>query len=199
MANFAYIIEESNTSQCLLVDPAFEVKKILAEVAMRNLEVKGIINTHCHSDHTAGNKEATDATRAPIMIHKDDAKALAGIGNRALTRAMGGKRSPKPSRLLKEGSTINLGSSSIQVLHTPGHTRGGICLYTPGHVITGDTLFVGAVGRTDLPGGNLKTLKRSVREKIFTLPDETIIWPGHHYGPQPTSTVGQERRHNPFF
>jgi len=198
MATFAYIIEDPETKRCVLVDPAFEVKRILREVEILGLTVVGLINTHCHSDHTAGNQEVVEATGAPVMIHREDAKALSGMGNRALTKMMGGKRSPKPSRLLKDGSTIEVGKVSIKVLHTPGHTRGGICLYIPGHVITGDTLFVGAVGRTDLPGGSLKVLKRSVREKIFTLPKETVVWPGHDYGKKPASTVGYEKQHNPY-
>jgi len=193
MAICAYIVEDEATHRCVLVDPAFEVKRILREVEILGLTVVGLINTHCHSDHTAGNRAVAEATGAPLMIHRDDAKALSGIGNRALTRAMGGKGSPKPSRLLKDGSVIEVGKGSLKVLHTPGHTRGGICLYTPGHVITGDTLFVGGVGRTDLPGGSLKVLKRSLREKIFTLPEKTVVWPGHDYGTRPTSTVGRER------
>lgn len=198
MANFAYVIEDPETGDCVLVDPAFEVPRILQEVKILGLTVVGVINTHCHSDHTAGNQAVVEATGAPVMIHKEDAKALSGMGNRTLTRMMGGKRSPAPARLLKDGSIIEVGKGSLKVLHTPGHTRGGICLHTPGHVITGDTLFVGAVGRTDLPGGSLKVLKRSVREKIFTLPDATVVWPGHDYGPRPTTTVGHEKRTNPF-
>ncbi|WP_300674898.1 MBL fold metallo-hydrolase [Desulfoluna sp.] len=193
MANFTYIVEDETTHQCVLVDPAFEVKRILREVEILGLSVVGLINTHCHSDHTAGNRAVVEATGAPLMIHRDDAKALAGIGNRTLTRAMGGKGSPKPSRLLKDGSVIEVGKSILKVLHTPGHTHGGICLYAPGHVITGDTLFVGGVGRTDLPGGSLKVLKRSLREKIFTLPENTVVWPGHDYGKKTTSTVGREK------
>ena len=198
MANFTYIVEDPGTKCCVLVDPAFEVKRILIEVKILGLNVVGLINTHCHSDHTAGNQAVVDATGAPIMIHKEDAKSLSGIGNRTVTRAMGGKRSPKPSRLLKDGSIIKVGNGELRVLHTPGHTRGGICLYTPGHLITGDTLFVGAAGRTDLPGGNAKELKRSVREKIFTLPNETIIWPGHDYGKKQHSTVAYEKKNNPY-
>ena len=193
MATFAYIVEDKATHRCLLVDPAFEVKRILRDVHILGLEVVGLVNTHCHSDHTAGNRAVVAATGAPLMIHRDDAKALSGMGNRTLTRALGGKGSPKPSRLLKDGSVIEVGKGRLTVLHTPGHTRGGICLYTPGHVITGDTLFVGGVGRTDLPGGSLKILKRSLREKIFTLPGDTVVWPGHDYGAKPTSTVGREK------
>lgn len=193
MANFTYIVEDPETKLCLLVDPASEANRILREVKILGLTVTALINTHGHSDHTAGNQAVVDATGAPVMIHREDARALSGMGNRRGK----GHPSPKPSRLLKEGSTIEVGKGYLKVLHTPGHTPGGISLYTPGHVITGDTLFVGTVGRTDLPGGSFKALRRSVREKIFTLPQDTVVWPGHDYGKRPKSTVGYEKRHNP--
>ncbi len=193
MANFSYIVEDPETKQGVLIDPASEVNSLLREIKILGITLTGIINTHGHFDHTAGNQAMVDATGAPVMIHREDAGMLSGKGHRR------GKEhpSPKPSRLLKEGATIKVGKGTLRVLHTPGHTPGGIALYTPGHVITGDTLFVGAVGRTDIPGGSFKMLKRSVREKIFTLPDDTVVWPGHDYGKKPKSTVGYEKRHNP--
>jgi glyoxylase-like metal-dependent hydrolase (beta-lactamase superfamily II) len=111
---------------------------------------------------------------------------------------LGGKASPKPDVLLKDNDTVNIGEIRLNVIHTPGHTPGGICLYAPGHIFTGDTLFVGAVGRADLPGGSLKQLLSSIREKIYTLPVDTIVWPGHDYGPLPSSTVQLEIESNPF-
>jgi len=99
---------------------------------------------------------------------------------------------------LKDGNNVVLGPISLKVIHTPGHTPGSICLYYPGHVFTGDTLFVKAVGRTDLPGGSWETLIKSIKTRLFTLPEETIVWPGHDYGEKPNSTIGEEKRFNPF-
>ena len=118
--------------------------------------------------------------------------------NRLFSGLLGGKGSPKPDILLRDGDTIEIGKGSLKVVHTPGHTGGGICLYTEGNVFTGDTLFVGAVGRTDLSGGSMDILLRSIREKIYSLPDDTIIWPGHDYGQYPHSTIEREMKTNPF-
>jgi glyoxylase-like metal-dependent hydrolase (beta-lactamase superfamily II) len=181
-----------------LIDPAFETDRILEKVAENGLRVTHIINTHAHSDHSAGNGAIKAATDAKICIHGQDAGQLMKLLNRTFSRVLGGKGSPKPDVLLKDNDRIQIGDSSLEVLHTPGHTAGGICLYAEGHVFTGDTLFVGAVGRTDLPGGSPRTLLTSIREKIYTLPGDTIVWPGHDYGPFPSSTVEQEINTNPF-
>ena len=117
---------------------------------------------------------------------------------RVLSRFMGGKGSPKASRILEDNDIIAIGKTELKVLHTPGHTPGSICIYVKGHVFTGDTLFVQAVGRTDLPGGSSKQLLNSVHKKIYTLPEDTTIWPGHDYGPSPSSTVAAEKQNNPF-
>lgn len=198
MAIFTYIVSDPEEKVCALVDPAFETDKILKKVKDMGLSVVYIINTHAHPDHTSGNKAIMDATKAKLMIHKDEAKRLNGLVSKTMSKMMGGKTSPKADILLKDKSEISIGSKKIEVIHTPGHTPGGICLYTPGHVITGDTLFVGGVGRTDLPGGSTKTLTESIRRRLFTLPDETIVWPGHHYGPKPYSTIKWEKANNPF-
>ena len=115
-----------------------------------------------------------------------------------MARMFGGRGSPKADVRLKDGDTIAIGSTELKVVHTPGHTPGGICLVHEGHLFTGDTLFVGAIGRTDLPGGSLEQLIGSIRERIYTMPADTIIWPGHDYGPRPRSTVDHERRTNPY-
>jgi len=106
--------------------------------------------------------------------------------------------SPSADVLLEDGDTISFGNSELTVLHTPGHSPGGICLYVENNLFTGDTLFVGAVGRTDLPGGSMETLLRSIKDRILSLPDETIIWPGHDYGRSPKSTIALEKSHNPY-
>ena len=198
MANFCYMVGDETTKTCALIDPAFETERILKEVESEGFNVTHIINTHGHSDHTAGNKEIKAATGAKLLIHELDANKLGKVLHNTFSRVLGGKGSPKPDVLLKDNDIIHLGESRLTVLHTPGHTPGGICIHTDNHVFTGDTLFVGAIGRTDLPGGSLKQLLDSIRNKIYTLPGETIVWPGHHYGSHPFSTVAQEINTNPF-
>ena len=198
MATFCYLVGDRASRSCALIDPAFETDRILEKVAENDFRVTHIINTHAHSDHTAGNGVIKAATDAKILIHEQDAGQLAKLLNRTFSRVLGGKGSPRPDVLLKDNDSIQIGESSLKVLHTPGHTPGGICLYTQGNVFTGDTLFVGAVGRTDLPGGSVKTLLASIREKIYTLAGDTIVWPGHDYGPFPSSTVEHEKKTNPF-
>ncbi|UCG08275.1 MAG: MBL fold metallo-hydrolase [Desulfobacterales bacterium] len=198
MATFCYLIGDRNSRTCALIDPAFETDRILEKARESEYRVTHLINTHAHSDHTAGNGAIKAATGAQILIHELDAKRLEKFLNKTFSRMLGGKGSPKPDILLKDNDIINVGEIHLSVLHTPGHTPGGICLHAAGHIFTGDTLFVGAVGRTDLPGGSLKQLLTSIREKIYTLSADTIVWPGHDYGPLTSSTVQQEIDTNPF-
>ncbi|MGD8764949.1 MAG: MBL fold metallo-hydrolase [Desulfobacteraceae bacterium] len=198
MATFCYLIGDSNSNTCALIDPAFETDRILEKAKESGYRVTHLINTHAHSDHTAGNGAIKAATGAKICIHELDAQRLEKFFNKTFSRMLGGKGSPRPDVLLKDNDVIIIGEIHLNVLHTPGHTPGGICLYAQGHIFTGDTLFVGAVGRTDLPGGSFKQLLTSIREKIYTLPADTIVWPGHDYGPLPSSTVQQEIDTNPF-
>ena len=198
MDTFCYLIGDQQTMTCALIDPAFDTQRILKIVADAGFSVTHVINTHCHSDHTAGNKAIIAATGAKLLIHAADAERLTTIVNSAFSRVLGGTSSPKPDVLLQDNDDIVIGSSGLKTIHTPGHTPGGICLYATGHVFTGDTLFVEAVGRTDLPGGSSRQLLRSIQEKIYTLPGDTIVWPGHDYGPSPNSTVADEMRNNLF-
>jgi glyoxylase-like metal-dependent hydrolase (beta-lactamase superfamily II) len=184
---------------CALIDPAFETDRILAEADGLGYQVTHIINTHGHSDHTAGNEAIKAATGARLLIHKLDASRLGKMAHRTFSRILGGKGSPVPDVLLNDNDLIKIGNGiHLRVIHTPGHTPGSMCLYTDGHIFTGDTLFVGAVGRTDLPGGSSKQSLTSIKEKIYTLPGSTIVWPGHDYGPYPSSTIKQEKHTNPF-
>ena len=198
LAVFAYIIRDEPTNTCALVDPAFETDRILGEVQACGCKVTHLINTHCHSDHSAGNAAIVNATGAKLLIHELDADGLGKFFNRAFSMLLGGNRSPKPDILLKDGDTIEIGDTRLRVIHTPGHTPGGICLYGEGNIITGDTLFVSGIGRTDFPSGSMTQLVKSIHEKIFTLPGDTIVWPGHDYGPSTTSTIKTEIRTNPF-
>ena len=199
MANFCYLVGDESLKTCALIDPAFETDRILAEAGGLGYRVTHIINTHGHSDHTAGNEAIKTATGAKLLIHEVDANRLGKVVHKTFSRILGGKGSPAPDVLLNDNDLIQIGDgTSLRVIHTPGHTPGSICLYSDDHIFTGNTLFVGAVGRTDLPSGSSKQLLTSIQEKIYTLPGSTIVWPGHDYGPYPSSTIEQEKQTNPF-
>lgn len=198
MDTFCYIIMDEPSRRAAVIDPAFDTDKILNIVSDDGYDLTHLINTHCHSDHTSGNAAILSATNAKLCIHKNDADKLSGMLNKTFSLFLGGKGSPRADTLLEGGDNILVGQTKLKIIHTPGHTKGGICIYTDGHIFTGDTLFVNAVGRTDFPGGSFEALYTSIHQKIYTLPDETIIWPGHDYGPTPHSTVGHQKRKNPF-
>ncbi len=198
MATFCYILADTATRTCALVDPAFDTCRLLDAAADSRLKITHVINTHNHSDHTAGNMDIVAATGAQVCIHRLDAAGLGKLFNRGFSRLMGGKGSPQPDVLLEDGDTIEIGDTAIKVIHTPGHTPGGICLYADNNIFTGDTLFIESAGRTDLPGGNRQQLQTSIQNRISRLPEETLIWPGHDYGSRPYSTIAREKRSNPF-
>jgi glyoxylase-like metal-dependent hydrolase (beta-lactamase superfamily II) len=197
MANFCYLVGDEETGTCAVIDPAAEPNRILKEADRAGWTITHVINTHAHSDHIAANARILDATGAKLFIHQLEADRLRTFWTRTFTRVLGGRTSPEADRLLWDGNRIDIGQTHLDVLHTPGHTMGSICLYTDGHVFTGDTLFVGAVGRTDMGGGSYYLLIQSIRDKLYTLPDETVVWPGHDYGPSKSSTVRHERETNP--
>jgi glyoxylase-like metal-dependent hydrolase (beta-lactamase superfamily II) len=178
MDNFCYIVGCKKTRKALVIDPGHDVDQIVSAAEKQGLEIETIVNTHAHGDHTAGNAELKSLTGAKIIIHALDAAGY-----------------PKADVFLKDEKTLQLGEITFDVIHTPGHTPGGICLHAEGNLFTGDTLFVGDSGRTDLPGGDRPSLGKSIR-RLMQLPDDTTIWPGHNYGPTPTSTIGWEKRHN---
>lgn len=176
--NFTYIVGCERTREALVIDPGPDVKGIMGEAERAGLEITMILNTHGHGDHTAGNARLKAATGAKIFIHDLDADGV----------------SQSDLRLTDETS-LQLGDITFDVIHTPGHSPGGICLHAEGNLFTGDTLFVMDSGRTDLPGGHRPTLGASIR-RLMGLPDRTIVWPGHDYGPMPSSTIGWEKRNN---
>jgi glyoxylase-like metal-dependent hydrolase (beta-lactamase superfamily II) len=144
-----------------------------------------------------GNKRMKDLTGAEIVIHEKDATALVHQSP-SMMEMFHAEPSPPADITVRDKDLITIGETSLQVIHTPGHSPGGICLYHKGMVFTGDTLFVGAVGRTDLGGGSWETLAASIHNKLFTLPDDTIVAPGHNYGDAPKSTIGREKVYNPY-
>jgi hydroxyacylglutathione hydrolase len=197
-AVFCYLIGDEETKEGLFIDPAGETDRLIAEAKSHGLvKIKYIVNTHSHVDHVMGNAAMVKKTGAKIIIHEEDAKDLLQTPSYLLDMF---KATPSPSAdiLVKEGDVIQVGKIGLRVIHTPGHSPGGMSLYMDRMVFTGDSLFVGAVGRTDFPGSSWEELKTSIWNKLYVLPGETIVFPGHNYGPTPTSTIQYERQHNPF-
>jgi glyoxylase-like metal-dependent hydrolase (beta-lactamase superfamily II) len=197
MAVFAYLVGDEASGEALVIDPAADVDGLIALAGQHQVSIKWIVNTHGHVDHFSGNAELKKKTGAQIIVHEDDAALLVDTPAMML-RMFGGQASRPADRTVREGDVIEAGSVRLQVIHTPGHSPGSMILYTPGYAFTGDTLFVEAVGRSDLPGGSGEVMFDSIRKKICPLPDETIVLPGHNYGSAPTSTIGHEKRFNPF-
>lgn len=197
MAVFSYIVSCPATKEALVIDPAGSEGKILKKIKDLGFNLKYVVNTHAHADHTCGNRTILLRTNAQLVIHSDDADQMTSGKNKAFSLAMGKKPSPRPDITVEEGDSITIGNEALRVIGTPGHSPGSICLYSEGHLFTGDTLFVGAVGRTDLAGGDFGTLLLSIK-KLLTLPLETKVWPGHHYGESPTSTLDHESKTNPY-
>jgi hydroxyacylglutathione hydrolase len=197
MAVFAYLLGQEGGGPGLVIDPAADADRILAEAEKNRIEIQYILNTHGHVDHVMGNEEMKKKTGARIIIHEADASSSTRIP-RAMAAMFGGCPSPAADQTVKDGDVIRVGTLSLKVLHTPGHSPGSISILGDGVVFTGDTLFVGGIGRTDLPGGSWPLMLRSIQTKLLTLPEETIVLPGHNYGPAPTSTIKNERLHNPF-
>lgn len=199
MAVYAYLVGCQQTGQALVIDPAGNEERIAQEAAGLGWSIVGIVNTHGHPDHTCGNARLKELTGAPILVHQGDAGPMVSREALSFAAMLGCAGTPPADRTFTHGEVLTAGQEvALTVIHTPGHTPGSVCLYTPGHVFTGDTLFVGAVGRTDLPGGSWPQMLKSIEERILTLPDDTVVWPGHDYGESPNSTVAQEREHNPF-
>ncbi len=193
MAN-CFVVGCKETLEAAVIDPGDEAKKILGLVAELDLTVKFIINTHGHFDHVSANKGVNAATKAPILIHALDAPMLEQISASAANWGLSAENSPSPDRTIDDGDTITFGKITFNVIHTPGHTPGGISLFADGHVFVGDTLFAGSIGRTDFPGGDFETLKTSIQNKLFRLGDDIRVFTGH--GPE--TSIGRERQHNPF-
>jgi len=192
-----FVLGCTKTLEGVVIDPGGDVDKIIAAVKRHNLKIRYIINTHGHFDHVGGNLKAVQAFGAPLLIHKNDSAMLGRAAEVAQMYGMPGENSPEPDEFLDDGMELTFGAHHMKVLHTPGHTQGGCCLYFEAErkVITGDTLFADSIGRTDLPGGSHEQLLTSIRSKLFTLPEDVVAYPGH--GPQ--TTIGHEKRTNPYF
>ena len=192
-----YIIACEKTKKAAIVDPGGDEEKILAEADKMGVTIQSIIVTHGHPDHVCGNRKIQEATGAEIIMHSADALFFDKPEVKSYFSMLGLEASPFPDRQVEDGDIIEIGEVKLQVLHTPGHTPGGICLYNEPDVLTGDTLFVDGLGRTDFPGGSHKELIESIKKKLLVLPEETVIWPGHGYGGY-RSTIGVEKVSNPY-
>lgn len=196
MSANCYIVGSEQTKDGLIVDPGGGAEAILDEVNKLGLKIKLIVITHSHPDHLMALAPVKKALGAPFAIHQAEADSLSGGMMAMHSRAFGGSEDapPQPEVLLKEGDVIEVGELRFTVLHTPGHSPGGICLYGEGVVFSGDTLFAGSIGRTDFPGCSHPQLMESIHTKLMALPDDTVVLPGH----MGTTTIGDERQHNPF-
>ncbi len=188
-----YVVQSQD--EALIVDPGDEPERILRFIKDAGVRATRIVATHTHFDHVLGVDGVRKATKAQFFIHHDDLSMLQSMQSRV--RKFVGFEAPPPPKVdgyLKDGDSLKVGDETIRVLHTPGHSPGSISLAAEGYVLTGDALFNQSIGRTDLPGGDLETLVHSIRDRLFKLDDETIVYPGH--GPE--TTIGDEKLANPF-
>ena len=190
------IIGDETTREAVVIDPGDDIADVLAVIAKHNLKVKQIVITHAHIDHVGGAMKLRAATGAPILLNQNDSALLKMLDVQAAWLGMAPPGEVEIDHSVGDLDSVQAGPLSAQVLHTPGHTEGSICLYFPleKKLIAGDTLFAGSIGRTDLPGGSFDKIIRSLHEKVLALPDETIVVPGHG----PLTSIGEERESNPF-
>jgi glyoxylase-like metal-dependent hydrolase (beta-lactamase superfamily II) len=193
----SYIVNCEETGEAVVIDPGGEDDRIIDYCESSRLKVRYLIATHGHPDHVCGNGGLQKAFSAKIVMHAADADFFWQPQTREYFSMLGLPESPEPDLLVNDGDFIAFGRERLEVIHTPGHSPGGISLYSAPHCFTGDTLFAGGVGRTDFPGGSSRDLLQSIRTRLLTLPPETIVWPGHGYGGL-QSTIGEEARGNPF-
>lgn len=195
-----YVLWDESTKKAAIVDPSMGSESVLLFINEESLDLAYIINTHGHVDHVAGNayfkaNGGTPEQRPFLLIHEADLPLLRNAVRQALSFGVKAEQAPEPDQFIKEGDVIEIGDGKLTVLHTPGHSPGGVCLLAEGMVLVGDTLFFGSIGRTDFPGASHQQLIQSVRTKLFVLPDETKAYPGHG----PATTLGFEKQYNPFF
>lgn len=198
MAVFCYLISCERTEEAIVIDPAGDEERIVKRIKAKGLNLKYIVNTHGHGDHTCGNAAMKALTEAKIVMHRLDDELFNSPQGQQMARSWGFTPSPRADMWVGDGDEIVVGNVGLKVIHTPGHSPGGICLLNDGQLFTGDTLFVGSIGRTDLPGSSTSQFMKSIKERLLPLPGETVVWPGHDYGVRPSSTIGTERVTNPW-
>jgi len=190
------IIGDETSREAMVIDPGDDIEDILAVIAKHHLQVKQIVITHAHIDHVGGAMKLRAATGAPILLNQNDYDLLKMLDTQAAWIGMKSPGKVEIDQSVEQADTVRAGSIVANVLHTPGHTEGSICLYFPAEktLLAGDTLFAGSIGRTDLPGGSFQKIIQSLHGTVLALPDDTVVVPGH--GPQ--TTIGEERDSNPF-
>lgn len=190
-----YVVAHEGSKRALVVDPGDEGDRILRAVERIGCAVERILLTHGHFDHVGAVAYLRARTGAPVHVHPDDAERMQSAGMQALMFGLRVAAPPPPDVLVRDGDEIGFCGVTFRVAHTPGHTPGCVCFLADGMAFVGDLIFAGSIGRTDLPGGDYETLISSVETKIFPLPEDTVVFPGHG----PATTVGEEKRSNPFF
>jgi hydroxyacylglutathione hydrolase len=190
------IIGDETTHEAMVIDPGDDIEDIVAIIDQHKLQVKQIVITHAHIDHVGGAMKLRARTGAPILLNQNDYALLKMLDVQASWLGMASPGEVKIEADLAHDQTLRAGNLSANVLHTPGHTEGSVCLYFPAEkmLIAGDTLFARSIGRTDLPGGSFEKIIRSLHDRVLTLPDDTTVIPGHG----PVTTIGEEREENPF-
>ena len=190
------IIGDEASREAMVIDPGDDIEDVLALIRQHNLHVKQIVITHAHIDHVGGAMKLRAATGAPILLNQNDYALLKMLDVQATWIGMPAPGKVEIDRSITTGESVAAGSHTAEILHTPGHTEGSICLYFPAEkkLIAGDTLFAGSIGRTDLPGGSTQKIMRSLHDTVLALPDETVVVPGHGE----LTTIGAERESNPF-
>jgi hydroxyacylglutathione hydrolase len=193
-AENCYLVAPEGATDAVIVDPGEEAPRFLARAEREGLRIREIWLTHAHIDHILGVRAVHEATGAPIYLHPADRPLYDAMPEQAGWFGLRAEAAPPPDHELAHGMRLRLGEATFEVRHAPGHSPGSVVLVADGLVLAGDVLFQGSIGRTDLPGGSLARLLRSIREELLTLPDETVVYSGHG----PVTTIGEERRSNPF-
>ncbi len=195
---FCYMVYDEETGEGILIDPAGNEDQLLDLLRQKNVKLRYIVNTHGHADHTCGNDYLKEATGAPVVMHSLDDDFFQRADIKGWTKMMGLDTPAAADVRVEDGDELSFGNIVMKFLHTPGHSPGACCILIDGNLFTGDTLFVGAVGRTDFPGCSFRQMKESFETKLLKLPPDTVVWPGHDYGDRPYSTIGHEAQTNPY-